>query len=240
MKHATTTSRTTSSSAVSSSSSTTTSSSLYPMSSLAGGNFSSSSSSTVTAEARKVRALYDFEAAEDNELNFMAGDIIHVTDDSDANWWKGYNKRGEGLFPASFVTADLSVEPETLRLDLHKGAGGGGGNKKFVQFADDVKEEHVLEINEEKLDRLLHLLHEANPEEPSADTAEMLSLESMVNQMGPLIDTELERTDRTHAQLARLSVGLVDAFNLYHTLMREAEKPVHSGYMGYGQVSGRG
>lgn len=233
MKHATTSSRTTtSSSAVS-----TASSSLYPMSSLAGGNFSSSST-----EARKVRALYDFEAAEDNELNFMAGDIIHVTDDSDPNWWKGYNQRGEGLFPASFVTADLSVEPESLRLDLHKAAssgGGGGGNKKSVQFADDVKEEHVLEINEEKLDRLLHLLHEANPEEPSTDTAEMLSLERMVNQMGPLIDTELERTDRMHAQLARLSVGLVDAFNLYHTLMREAEKPVHGiGYMGYGQVSG--
>jgi len=34
--------------------------------------------------------------------------------------------------------------------------------------------------------------------------------------MGPLIDAELERVDRRHAQLTRLSTELVDALNLYH------------------------
>lgn len=188
-------------------------------------------SSTSNQEPRKVRALYDFEAAEDNELTFAAGDIIHVLDDSDPNWWKGYNRQGEGLFPSNFVTADLSVEPE--KLDINQ------KNKKTVQFEIESKDNentevikdksnddksYVPEINEEKIDRLLHLLHEANPEDPSQDSEEMLRLEEQVDKMGPLIDAELERVDRKHAQLTQLSSDLVDAINLYHTLMREPDR----------------
>jgi signal transducing adaptor molecule len=86
-----------------------------------------------------------------------------------------------------------------------------------------------------KIDRLFHLLSEANPEDPSQDTEEMLILENQVNQMGPLIDAELERVDRKHAQLTQLSSELVDAINLYHTLMRESDRPMaNMPFMGYG------
>lgn len=85
-----------------------------------------------------------------------------MLDDTDPNWWKGYNDRGEGLFPSNFVTADLSAEPESTRHDT---------KKKSVTFSnnsivEDSKPEAV-EIDEEKIDRLLYLLHEANPEDPS-------------------------------------------------------------------------
>lgn len=108
--------------------------------------------------------------------------------------------------------------------------------KKSVQFSDEIKKEEikdeVVEINESKIDRLLHLLHEANPEDPTQDSNEMLQLESQVNQMLPLIDTELERVDRKHAQLTQLSSDLVEAMNLYHTLMREPDRSVNP-YMNY-------
>ncbi|CAH0557670.1 unnamed protein product [Brassicogethes aeneus] len=205
------------------------SSSLYPSVNVAAAPAASATSAPAAKELRKVRALYDFEAAEDNELTFSIGEIICVIDDADANWWKGSNQRGEGLFPANFVTADLSVEPEQFLIDKAK---------KNVQFKDearaDVKEPEVTEINEEKIDRLLHLLHEADPTNPEHDTEEMLKLEGEVNGMGPLIDTELERVDRKHAQLTQLSADLVEALNLYHTLMREPQFTPVNKSMPYG------
>lgn len=48
-----------------------------------------------------------------------------------------------------------------------------------------------------------------------------INITEEVNAMGPLIDAELEKVDRKHAQLTQLSSNLVDALNLYHTLMRE-------------------
>lgn len=59
----------------------------------------------------------------------------------------------------------------------------------------------------------------------------MLQLETRVNQMQPLIDSELERVDRKHAQLTQLSSDLVEAINLYHTLMREQQDRGQSPYM---------
>ncbi|XP_005109097.1 signal transducing adapter molecule 1 [Aplysia californica] len=192
------------------------SSSLYP--SYNTGMSSQASAKPMQKEIRKVRALYDFEAAEDNELTFKAGELICVLDDSDPNWWKGSNHRGEGLFPANFVTSDLSVDPEPeVKVE-----------KKSVQFSEEVQVKTVTlppgeeEIDESKIDEVLALIQNADPTgETQPDSQQMLVLEEQCKAMGPLIDAELEKVDRKHANLVELNKKVMEALQMYHSLMRE-------------------
>ncbi|XP_052250279.1 signal transducing adapter molecule 1-like isoform X2 [Dreissena polymorpha] len=192
-----------------------TSAGLYPMT-FGGGASSGATASPRVREVRKVRALYDFEAVEDNELTFKAGELISVLDDSDPNWWKGFNQRGEGLFPANFVTADLTVEPEEP--------------KKKVDFKEEVEvksfEPDQVEIDEEKIDHVLQLIQNADPTgETNPDSSEMVQLEEQCKVMGPLIDAELEKIDRKHADLCGINTKVLEALQMYHSLMKETPLP---------------
>ncbi|KAJ5901355.1 hypothetical protein N7504_007349 [Penicillium tannophilum] len=48
-------------------------------------------------------ALYDYEAAEDNELSFPEGATIANVEFPDDDWWLGEYKGARGLFPANYV-----------------------------------------------------------------------------------------------------------------------------------------
>jgi len=219
-------------------------SALYPVDSLYSGAQAALDSGSAGAgasaipakkeEEKKARALYDFEAAEDNELTFKAGEVVLILDDGDPNWWKGSNHRGEGLFPSNFVTLDLD---------------GAGEKKRSVVFNEEVEVKEVEQvtfpaqetIDQAKIDQLLAMLHDADPTTGEADPPDMPRLEEQVGSMGPLIDAELERVDRRHAQLTRLSHELVDALSLYHSLMREMPgMPSMSGMPPYGMYPGYG
>lgn len=59
--------------------------------------------SSAQASALQVRAMYDFNAEDADELNFHAGDIIEVLDQSDRFWWKGLLRGRTGLFPVNYT-----------------------------------------------------------------------------------------------------------------------------------------
>ncbi|RXG47974.1 hypothetical protein VDGE_04401 [Verticillium dahliae] len=58
------------------------------------------------AAGRTATALFDYEAAEDNELGFRENDKITDIEFPDEDWWFGHLRGKQGLFPANYVELD--------------------------------------------------------------------------------------------------------------------------------------
>ena len=80
----------------------------------------------------KVKALFDYNSPHDDDLNFLADEVITVTEEEDADWYYGeYHDKStgnlkQGIFPRNFVERiTVELPPRPTR--------SGGGRKKIVE-----------------------------------------------------------------------------------------------------------
>merc|ERR1712156_495421 len=159
---------------------------------------------------QKAKALYDFEAAEDNELTFKTGDIITLIETSDANWWEGELNAKTGLFPSNFVEA----------IDNTNNVNGSSGDANSKK--DDQTERVVVKVDEKLLDSTLYAVESVDPtieeDEPS-----MIKNEQICKQMGALIDAKLSEMDTEQIEYTQLNQKLLQCLHLYDTLMQQEQ-----------------
>lgn len=116
------------------------------------------------AHAAGKRALiqYDYEKAEDNELELTEGEYVTNIEMVDEDWWMGQNSRGEsGLFPSNYVELQED-EPAAGRAPEPKAAtrapaaaeaptavqSAGGGKTAVAQYDYEAAEDNELSFPE--------------------------------------------------------------------------------------------
>jgi signal transducing adaptor molecule len=74
-------------------------------------------SGTTAATVSRVRALFDFQATDPDELTFRKGDIIAVLESVYKDWWKGFLRGQTGIFPLNYIEKLADPTPEELQRE---------------------------------------------------------------------------------------------------------------------------
>jgi signal transducing adaptor molecule len=72
---------------------------------------------TTAATVSRVRALYDFNSTEAEELEFKKGDVIAVLESVYKDWWRGSLKGKTGIFPLNYVEKLTDPTPEEMQRE---------------------------------------------------------------------------------------------------------------------------
>ncbi|KAG0662979.1 ESCRT-0 subunit protein hse1 [Maudiozyma exigua] len=69
---------------------------------------------------KKVRAMYDLNTSEKDELSFKKGDIIIVLEQVYRDWWRGSLRGNIGIFPLNYVTPIVEPTQQELLIEKQK------------------------------------------------------------------------------------------------------------------------
>ncbi|XP_046543039.1 osteoclast-stimulating factor 1-like [Haliotis rubra] len=72
-------------------------------------------------QVKVVRAMYRYEAQQNDELTFDEGDLLYIIDKTDSSWWKAKCGGKVGLIPSNYVEDNT----ESVDYPLHEAAKRG-------------------------------------------------------------------------------------------------------------------
>ncbi|XP_044140812.1 rho guanine nucleotide exchange factor 7 isoform X2 [Bufo gargarizans] len=106
-----------------------------------------------------VRAKFNFQQTNEDELSFCKGDIIHVTRLEDGGWWEGTHSGKTGWFPSNYVreikSSEKPVSPKSTTLKSPpKGFETSAINKSYY----NVVLQNILETENEYFKEIQNLL----------------------------------------------------------------------------------
>lgn len=81
-----------------------------------------------------VRAMYKYDAQQNDELSFDEGDMLYIMDMSNKDWWKARCGNRSGLIPSNYVEENT----ETVDCPLHEAAKRGN-----ISFLNECLQNNV-------------------------------------------------------------------------------------------------
>jgi signal transducing adaptor molecule len=176
-------------------------------------------SGTTAATVSRVRALFDFQATDPDELQFRKGDIIAVLESVYKDWWKGYLRGQTGIFPLNYVEKLADPTPE----ELHREA--------------QMEAEVFAEIK--NVEKLLTLLSTSSSELNVRENEEITKLYNSTIAIRPklieLIGKYSQRKDDFTQLNERFIKSCRDYENLLDVSMRPQQPTYQYGRQGQGQ-----
>ena len=97
----------------------------------------------------KALVQFDYEKAEDNEIELTEGEYVTNIEMVDDNWWMGQNARGEsGLFPSNYVELTEEGKGNSQREDTTPAAEQPNGPTATALYDYEAAEENELSFPE--------------------------------------------------------------------------------------------
>jgi hypothetical protein len=109
------------------------------------GHGASSAAPVASKSGKRALIQYDYEKAEDNEVELKEGEYVTEIEMVDDDWWMGRNSSGEtGLFPSNYV--DLVEDDEAHDAPAAPGppAGKPAGPTATAQYDYEAAEDNEL------------------------------------------------------------------------------------------------